>query len=353
MSEKRFVLLVLGGLLAVFALFSGAVYAVDPYMLFHGPVPGLSPVINEDWKSIQNDEIYKNPGIAAFFPYDAVILGSSVTENYRASWFDRAFGCRTVKLSYSNAKTKNFDIILDRIYEAKGGSLKKVFLGLDTTILNNAPQETSYPLPDLVYNRSLWDLKEYFLNKDVYCETAEALRLNWLNDAPAPDDAYRWEGKYRYGRDEALKNTVMPEERADMLAPDSGMKNCLANLANITRHIEAHPETGYYIFFSPYSILYWDLVQRSGLYEQVMFNTRLAVETLLKYENVKVFYFQDEERIITDLDNYMDFIHFSAKINEYMVRAMAGGRHVLTRENYMSELRAMRKIAESFDFTQL
>ena len=40
--------------------------------------------------------------------------------------------------------------------------------------------------------------------------------------------------------------------------------------------------------------------------------------SLLEYDNVEIYYYQDEEEIITDLNLYMDMIHFSKDINQVM-----------------------------------
>ena len=63
------------------------------------------------------------------------------------------------------------------------------------------------------------------------------------------------------------------------------------------------------------------------------------------YENVKLYYFQNEEEIILNLDLYMDPIHFSDQINQRMVEEMKEGNYLITEENYEEELAEMEAIA--------
>ena len=59
---------------------------------------------------------------------------------------------------------------------------------------------------------------------------------------------------------------------------------------------------------------------------------------LLAYENVKVFCFQEEEEVTTNLDNYMDTIHFSPEINKLMLDRIVAGEDELTLDNYEVKL---------------
>jgi hypothetical protein len=75
-----------------------------------------------------------------------------------------------------------------------------------------------------------------------------------------------------------------------------------------------------------------------------------AMETLLAYDNVRLFFPMNDAEIVTDLKNYHDIGHYSADINDYLVACFADGRHLVTRENYREELDKMRDLAEGFDY---
>ena len=81
---------------------------------------------------------------------------------------------------------------------------------------------------------------------------------------------------------------------------------------------EAHPETQFYFFLPPYSMLWWDNVCRSGQGEEYLYARRAAMERLCAFDNVRLYDFQGEEEIVLNLDNYMDPIHFSADVNRWI-----------------------------------
>ena len=83
--------------------------------------------------------------------------------------------------------------------------------------------------------------------------------------------------------------------------------------------VKKHPETEFYFFLPPYSELWWDSVYRSGQTEEYLYARQAAMEALIAYDNVQIYDFQTDEDIILNLDYYMDPIHFSADVNQFMV----------------------------------
>ena len=93
-------------------------------------------------------------------------------------------------------------------------------------------------------------------------------------------------------------------------------------------------------------MLWWDNSYRSGERNAVIYNERQAIGTLLQYDNAEIYFFQDDESIITNLDNYMDTIHFSKDINYYIYDKLAKGEERLTLDNYEERLDHMIELSE-------
>ena len=75
-SRKWFVLFI-ALVVLVLAMVAGLTALVDPYFLFHKPISGISYQMD--------NERYQNYGIARTFDYDAVIVGTSMSENFKPS----------------------------------------------------------------------------------------------------------------------------------------------------------------------------------------------------------------------------------------------------------------------------
>ncbi len=118
------------------------------------------------------------------------------------------------------------------------------------------------------------------------------------------------------------------------------------NIALLTSMAKAHPETTFKFFFSPYSMLWWDNAYRTGERDAVLYNEKRAIEALFACENAEIYFYQDDREVITNLDNYMDIIHFSKDINRRIYEKLAAGEGRLTQENYEEKLDGMYELSE-------
>ena len=93
-------------------------------------------------------------------------------------------------------------------------------------------------------------------------------------------------------------------------------------------------------------MLWWDNAYRSGERDAVIYNEKQTIKTLLQYDNVEIYFYQDDREIITNLDNYMDMIHFSKDINYYVYDKLAKGDERLTIDNYEARLDGMYELSQ-------
>ena len=93
-------------------------------------------------------------------------------------------------------------------------------------------------------------------------------------------------------------------------------------------------------------MLWWDGAVRTGERDAFIQSEKMMTEELLKYDNARVFCFQGEEEIVTDLNNYMDSIHFSQDINKYMIDKIIQGQNELTLSNYKEKLNEVKTMSD-------
>jgi hypothetical protein len=142
---------------------------------------------------------------------------------------------------------------------------------------------------------------------------------------------------------------VKKETEKDALLAQTGVNLDI----NILPFVRENPDTQFYFFFPPYSILYWHNVMRENTFEATMAQYQYVAERLLEYDNVHLFYFQNMPEV-TDLNNYADYSHYKPDINRYMVECFKTGDHeIKTAEQMRDELLKMRGIIDEFDFDEL
>lgn len=77
-------------------------------------------------------------------------------------------------------------------------------------------------------------------------------------------------------------------------------------------------------------------------------------DRLLPYENVRLFFFPNQEWIVTDLNNYADYSHYHKDINYYMTECFADGScEIGSTEEMKQALMKMRLLIQEFDFEEL
>ncbi len=356
MKKKEFkpinLIMIFAAVVAVFLLaFSILVAYVDPFFHYHRPLEGFPYVID--------NQLSQNPGMARNMSYDSCIIGSSMTVNFHTDDFKELMGLDTLKLSYSGAYPRDDYNILKIVFE-KGtyarntADVKAVFLGLDMPTMTAATDEIKYPLPEYLYDKNPVNDVKYLWNKDVLLEY---IFRPIIQNAPSNmSEIYAswWTPEY-YNIDFVMHGYEAPEPADEEMDKELLIPQTQVNLEeNIIPFIEENPDTTFYVFIPPYSILYWNNVLVENHLEATMNQYKFAASKLLSYDNVRLFYFQNMEEVVTDLNNYADYTHYKPEINHYMTECFANGEHEITSdEQFEVELMKMREIVERFDFEEL
>ncbi len=332
-------------ILCLLTAVAALVIYIDPFFQYHKPL--------DDFPYLVDNQLSQNPGMARNMEYDSVILGSSMTVNFNTNWFRELMGLNTIKLNYSGAYPKDQSNIMEQIF-ASDNQVKTVFLGVDVMTYTGGVEETKYPIPEYLYDDSIWNDAGYLWNKDVFLNYI----LRPIADPEKTDLAtvYQswWTDEY-YNIQWVMHNYEPPEPVKEETPPDAYIKGMEANLeTNIRPFIEQNPDTVFYVFFPPYSILYWnDVIQENHLMATLEEYSQI-VQNLIEYDNVRIFFFPAEEWIVTDLNNYADYTHYHRDINRYMTECFADGTCEIKDMNQMAEaLDEVRDIIDRFDFETL
>ena len=340
--------LTLGVLLAVALLTA----AVDPLFHFHGPLPGIAYPLDA--------ERYTNDGITRHFSYDAVITGTSVSANFRASQLDALFGCHSIKTVYPAGSYCEIDLALRRTL-ARNGAVTLVIRSLDfdrEQYLLETPEELAAGIyPAYLYNDEPWDDVRYLLNKDILLKYTAYALFNTLRGGESTSmDAYsNWTAGKRFGAEAVLAGypaaPAAPEQPGLTEAERAVLRESLERTVLAT--VRAHPETSFYLFFPPYSICAWDQMAQEGKLEKSLALQELILDALLPCENVRIFGFSADFETVCDLSLYMDTAHYSEAVSALLLERMQKGDYLVTKDNEAAYLEAIRAFYGGFDYASL
>ena len=335
--------------LIIISLFN---WYVDPFYHYHKPLGSL--------KTYLYNQVYQTPGVAEHFTYDSAIVGSSMTENFRASWYED-MGYHTVKMSYSGAHTSDLNIILNKVY-ASHNDVKFIIMDLNDFQLTTDADLQFAEQPQYLYEDNWWDDTLYLWNNDVFWSSMGNVLACMTDHCTDIDDFYTWEDPSLFSKGKVMEtcreymDSIKLQIQNKTLEKYDGLQEyeyCADNMENLTSVIESHPETQFYFFYPPYSILYWEEQVLTGRLDTILSVYQLSMETLLKYDNVRVFYFQDETQIIENLDGYRDTCHFTPAVNKYIFECMRDGEKEINVSNLRQHLESMRKIAADYSYDDI
>lgn len=339
---RTYTLRLIGATAALLLLCASVVLVLDPAFQYHLPLPGVEPVYS--------NERYQNAGLIKNQNYDAICIGSSVTSNFRASWFDKAFGGKTLKVSYPGGTFSDFDLALETAYATH--EVKTVYWSLDPRLMSADPTD-AHEMPAYLYDFNVVNDIKYLLNKDILLESCTTTLLASLTGKHAElDEAFTWEEGKKFGLQAAIASYERPPKSDVEYDRHLFDAERLANWEILDKWIDGHPETTFYLYFPPYSTLYMDSIVREGKVEPMIY---LLYDTANRYKdkpNVRFYSFMEHNNITTDYDNYTDMVHYKSSVNQYIIDYMAT-HPPLDEKGVTHMVSALRSLVTRYDFDSL
>ncbi len=345
MTGKQYFFKTIAYTLGVLIVIAALTVVIDPFVHFHAPYFGLA--------NAETEERGQQIGVAKNMSYDTAIVGSSMSENFEAGWFDDGvLGNSTVKLSMQGAHFDDYSRLLNVVLSKP--ETKRVIISLDNYLLLHNPAEHPTTIPDYLENDDVTDDIYYLWNKSVAFVFLPQFIINNITEGFSADSAYCWAERYTFDRYVAratyLPYRLMQQKEEEPF--DTYFVYADEFLSGMTPYIEARPDVEFIFYSPPYSILYWDdCILRGRLTAEICVLNEVY-KKLLTYDNVRAFYFQDEWDIITDLDNYKDYSHFSQDISYYLYECMREGKDEITEDTEFDTLLKFSEDIADYDHEQ-
>ena len=342
---KKYVCVFLSACFLLLAACGGFVYAVDPFNHYRAD--------KDKTKIIYQNPYYQNIGIAKYAQYDTLITGSSLTQNVRAWWFDDALGCDAVRLSFDGGYLPEYCELL-RTATKYQKNLKTVYFGLDNYLItaDSALAQAESKIPSYLTDDNPFTDVSYLLNRDVLFDKIRVYFAYKYSDTYDFYEMHAWGAVERdpkvFNKEKTLR-TYKPKAQPDDVAPDAFLDEADAVYDALSGFVRDNPQTQFVFFAPPYSILYWLGLRAAGTLDATIDALRSVYTRLLQFDNVRLFFFQDDMQRITELDNYKDYSHYCTDYNRYMLGCFADGAHEISAENCGDVLDNMRRNVAAFD----
>ena len=300
-------------------------------------------------------ERYQDAGMAKNFDFENVIMGSSMSQNFRVNEYKELFGGETIKLTMEGSASIDWTFVLDDLIHREIHP-KTVLINLDPYTYRTPTDTPSHELPTYLYDFDYLNDVNYWFNFQIYNDfTVESVIRNIKHDLPDINEAYVWTPFKQIGTEYALGYYQRPEVSEDVVDDVQYSQLALDNMRVLTPYIDSMPDSHFVFFCSPFSMLYWDTQMRNNSVEAHKQAYLSAIGELIDRDNVSVYLWNDEEmlEIISNLDNYADEAHYSEEVNSMILKRIVNNQGLLTKDNFHAEVDKLFDYIENYDYEKL
>ena len=354
MSHKKWCILFTVTFIAALFLVCFSVILTDPFFHYHAPVSCFRYEL-ENQRSINN-------GIIRNFDYNAIISGTSMTENFKTSEADALFGKNFIKVPFSGGGFKEINENI-RLGIQTHPEVSCVIRSIDQYAID---MDKDYERSDLgsyptyLYDNNYINDIKYVLNKDIVLGRSLPMLIDYLKGKEGKvlsfDEYSYWASEFPFGAEYVLEgySSFPPHGEQNEALPQEDIVQIEENIRqNVTSLPAQYPNITFYYFMPPYSAVYWEQFWQWGSFLQHIEIQKIAIEEMLKYPNIKLYSFNTNVDLITDLSKYKDSGHFDAQVSSWILEQIHEGNGLLTQENYMDYLEKMKNFHMNFDYNTL
>jgi hypothetical protein len=339
----RFVRRTLLAALAVLGSIAAFNYAVDPFQQYR---------IGKDHRYFPALQRYINPGLAKNADYELMVTGSSMMENFSNAAIGRACNARAINLAFSAISGYEERLIADTAIAA--GKAKRVVMSLDYNSFSGPPDEPLAGIkapPLYLFDRQPFNDVYYLLNRNVLAHSAIhafGLEPTFARHNKNADQPWHWANEYQFSAASTTLRIDPDNINRDFKQPARDLNRMQANFeANIARLAERHPNVEFNFVYPPYSALVWaDFAQRKQVDVTLAFKS-YVFDRVGRLPNVRVYDFQADTSLVTDLSRYKDIYHYDPAANQMMIEAVCGDSrsHRVTADNVKEINERLRRLA--------
>lgn len=317
------------GTIVLFVLLGLIIYSIDPLQQYREA---------KFYKPYFSNQRYMNPGVAKNYQYDSVIVGTSMTENFIPSYMDSILGWKSVKLPMNGGSAYELSQVMKTVLEA--GKAKNILFGLDVFSFKGSVDRVRYvELPYYLYDTNYWNDYHYLFNiniliKEILFKLIPSNILGINKDRLHKENPYFHYEKYKQcGQGDIFKNTAALTKLSNRNG-DFSLEKFEKNFdVNILPLMQSNQDVTFHIFYPPYSILTWLVIDKEGWFEDAMMLKRHILEQTAGMTNVKIYDFQSAKNITHDFSNYRDFSHYCEPINREIIDAIDQNRYIQNLKN--------------------
>ena len=356
MDSRKWVLRTIAFSLAALVIIAAVAFLFDPFMQYRVT----------DYKYFLRSR-YVNPGIIKNYPYDTVVIGSSMMQNFNMQSFRDKLDCDPIKVTIGG-------ISMNEILELIGlinrqNKAQKMYMSTDLYLLNSISATDRMRIPRHLLDDNFINDYKYLLGYETWMRFIPVnivINAMYLLGMDIPDKIYQstdidyieyWNDDFTFGEDIVInyylrtRNSVAVADNDNDYVGDLSNVNALYDRMVLRFNEFAETidtEKEYVFYFSPYSALFWYQAKKDGYFDIYQDVKIYMINILSEMGNVTVHDFQSMPSI-SDLSIYKDLRHYNAQINEYMIDCFANGDYIVDAQTIVASIEKLRALVTQFE----
>lgn len=286
-----------------------------------------------------------NAVIARYYQFDSMIMGTSMSQNFKCSEFDRVCGGFSQKLTVPGCSIEKLCFIME--YACKYHRIKAVMTDLHNEFVLKKPP--GWEADDMYYSdNDFWgnirdgvSLQTLLARLKYYTgELNIGKKEKKIGQEFSRDDLYNWEKDRKFGKLYVAQELMGPVLPRKFMHP----KYAVININNfLIPMVKNHPNTRFYFFLPPFTLFAYDV------WKEFLAARKIVLDQLTGIPNVELYDFQGAAEVVLNLDNYCDLTHYSGKISSWILEQMQAGNYRVTPENRHEFDLRFESLLKSFD----
>lgn len=328
-------------------IFGGINYIIDPLQHYRKAT---------FYKIYDFDARYLSWGLLKYYNYDSILVGTSVTENFRKDYVDNDLNLNILRIPFSGASAYEENFVIQ--YALKNKKISTIIYGLDLSAFKGKKTKLSNgknSLPLYLINNTILNNFKYLLSIDTFHKNIKLFLSNilgWEKERTNFNKFWNWDYKYKFNKELCMKSyqDILKSNYKDNFNIENLKKSFDYNILSLYKQ---NPHLKFKIFFPPYSILTWKLWGHTKDLQKILEFKKYIMMQSIKYNNVKVYDLQISKNVTYQLDNYKDVVHYSGEINKWIIKQIKNNNYLVTKENINKYTLLLKEQIQNYNLNKI
>ena len=326
-------------------------YIVDPFQIYRKTKLYTFKV---------QDQRYLNAGLAKNYPYNTLLVGTSMTENfYLHDMKKNPNFSKPMKLSFEGASIYEIsDLLQLAIHSNK--ELKNIIIGVDFLSFKKGAKQQymASTFPKYLYDTNPFNDMSYLLNFKIFKKSLLSLKRPYSEEAVAKtlDTIYNWQKEFnQYFTLENIRHTYINNNKKEeqktlhKLFNEYQFQYLKENFdKRLYPILKNNPQINFYLFYPPHSVLIYKVYAKANILQDILHFKKYIFQKCKDLPNVKIYDLQVDFQTTNNLQNYKDLGHYHEKINKLILQNIQKNNYLVSEKNIDLFIKELEKNTQHY-----